>query len=568
MGCFYIFSLGPNLLQYSDLVESFTFQVALALERTQYAENLKFSEQQFQTIFEYAPDGYYLSDLQGNFIDGNIAAEKIVGYDREELIGKSFLTAGLITKSQIPKASILLAQNLLGKSTGPDEFVITRKDGSLMQVEITTHPIKLGNKSVVLGIARDISDRKQAEETLERAHDSLTRVLEGIDAHVYVADMDSFEILYMNKKMIEDFGGNFTNRSCFEVFRNEDKKCSHCTNNSLVNERGEPGEVVIWEDQNPKNGRWYRNYDRAIYWTDQRLVRMQIAVDLTDNKLASRELERSEERYRRLFRTSYNAIMTLSPPSWLFNSGNPAMVKMFKMKDEKEFLTYKPWELSPEFQPDGRSSKEKAQEMIQVVLEKGSNFFPWTHKRVTGEEFPATVQLTRVDLDDGFFIQATVRDMTSQVQAEKQLTQKMDDLALINTLNEAANQGKSLEEIYAILVQETKRIFRCNNTTVYQLSDDGNHLRVNIQFLESNLRKQLERLIGTEIPDSLEMFLEKNSVFREIMNSGEAQILKDHEVIQRMTEEFLASTFLPETLRKESPNSYLKFIKFRVFSQL
>ena len=550
MGCLFILTRHPENIPNADLVESFSYQVALALEKSEYADNLEFSEQQFEIVFEYAPDGYYISDLQGQILNGNRAAEKITGFAREELIEKNFLKVGLISKPQVPKASILLAQNVLGKSTGPDEFVLTRKDGSVVPVEISSYPVKIGEKTVVLGIARDISQRKQHKKNLEIAHGSLTRVLEGIDAHVYVADLDTHEILYMNRKMIEDFGGNFTTRSCFEVFRDEDKECSHCTNKTLVNERGEPGEVVIWEDQNLKNGRWYRNYDRAIYWTDQRLVRMQIAVDITDSKLASVELERSEERYRSLFDTSLNAIMTVSPPSWNFTSGNPAMVDMFKTKDEQEFLTYKPWELSPEFQPDGRSSKEKAQEMIQAAIDKGSHLFPWTHKKVTGEEFPATVQLTRVDLDDEFFIQATVRDITNQVQTEKQLTQKMDDLALLNNLNVAANQGKGLKEISSLLAQDTKRIFHCNNTTVYLLSEDKSHLQVDLHSLDSTLREQIIKLIGTDIPLSLEMSLTEDSVYKQILNSGEAQILTDTKTIISLMEDFLDATFLPKIMKK------------------
>ena len=228
-------------------------------------------------IFENAPDGYYISDLQGKLIEGNRAAEKITGYDREELIGKKFLSVGLLSKSQIPRAAKLLAQNLLGKDTGPDDFTLTRKDGSLVEVEIRSHPIKIDEKIMVLGIARDVTNRKQVEDNLVQAHDTLTRVLEGIDAQVYVADLETYEILYMNKRMIEDFGGDFTGRICYEVFQGEKEKCAHCTNNQLLDSRGNPGEVQSWEGANRKTNRWYRNYDRAIYWNDQRLVRMQIA---------------------------------------------------------------------------------------------------------------------------------------------------------------------------------------------------------------------------------------------------------------------------------------------------
>ena len=57
----------------------------------QAEEELKDSEEYLKILFDYAPDAYYVNDLKGNFIDGNKAAEKLTGYKREELIGKSFL---------------------------------------------------------------------------------------------------------------------------------------------------------------------------------------------------------------------------------------------------------------------------------------------------------------------------------------------------------------------------------------------------------------------------------------------------------------------------------------------
>ena len=59
-------------------------------DRKQAEESLKESEDRFRQLFEYAPDAYYLSDLEANFIDGNKAAEDLTGYKRKELIGNNF----------------------------------------------------------------------------------------------------------------------------------------------------------------------------------------------------------------------------------------------------------------------------------------------------------------------------------------------------------------------------------------------------------------------------------------------------------------------------------------------
>ena len=102
-------------------------------------------------------------DLKGCFIDGNIEAERMLGYRRDELIGRNFLRANLLAKGQLARAASLLAQNILGRPTGPDEFVLTGKDGRQIPVEIRTFPLRVEGRTVIMGIANDITGRKKSE---------------------------------------------------------------------------------------------------------------------------------------------------------------------------------------------------------------------------------------------------------------------------------------------------------------------------------------------------------------------------------------------------------------------
>ncbi len=132
------------------------------------------------------------------------------------------------------------------------------------------------------------------------------------------------------------------------------------------------------------------------------------------------ELARSEARYRTLFESSQDAVMTLAPPTWRFTSGNPATLRMFGVSDEAHFTSMTPAYLSPERQPDGEPSREKAMDMIGTAMSEGSCFFEWTHKRLDDTSFPASVLLTRMELDGEPLLQATVRDLTMKKQAELQ----------------------------------------------------------------------------------------------------------------------------------------------------
>jgi PAS domain S-box-containing protein/putative nucleotidyltransferase with HDIG domain len=147
-------------------------------KRKKAEEQIKDSEKRLKILFDYAPDAYYISDLKGKFIDGNKVAERLMGYKREELIGSSFLKLKLLSLADIPKAAKLLVKNLRGQPTGPDEFILNRKDNSKVTVEISTYPVKIKERTLVLGIARDITERKQAEQELLQSHNKLLKTME------------------------------------------------------------------------------------------------------------------------------------------------------------------------------------------------------------------------------------------------------------------------------------------------------------------------------------------------------------------------------------------------------
>jgi PAS domain S-box-containing protein len=143
---------------------------------------------------------------------------------------------------------------------------------------------------------------------------------------------------------------------------------------------------------------------------------------LSTGRIQSEEaLRESESRYRNLFESSRDAIMILEPPAWQFTSGNRSALQMFMAKDEEEFTSRKPWTYSPERQPDGRESGGKAREMIETAMHNGTHLFEWTHRRNNGEIFPATVLLSRVELAEKVFLQATVRDITDRKRTEEAL---------------------------------------------------------------------------------------------------------------------------------------------------
>jgi PAS domain S-box-containing protein len=163
------------------------------------------SQERLQILFERAPDAYYLTDLMGTFLDANQAAEELSGYKKEELIGRSFLKSDLLPRKQLPRAAGYFAKNAMGFPVGPVELRLNRKDGTQVRMEIRTCPVQIAGQHVVLGIARDVSDRRKAEEALRESEEKFKIIFEEACEGIVYLD-DAGRVLEVNRKTLEILG--------------------------------------------------------------------------------------------------------------------------------------------------------------------------------------------------------------------------------------------------------------------------------------------------------------------------------------------------------------------------
>ena len=136
-----------------------------------------------------------------------------------------------------------------------------------------------------------------------RGEVGLATILDSLDALVYVADMDTYELLFVNAYGRQKWG-EFQGRRCWQILQDEQPgPCGFCSNSRLLDAAGKPSGVHVWEFQNTRNGHWYQCRDQAIEWTDGRIVRLEIATDITDRKRMEQALEKAVDRAEALART-------------------------------------------------------------------------------------------------------------------------------------------------------------------------------------------------------------------------------------------------------------------------
>lgn len=134
-------------------------------------------------------------------------------------------------------------------------------------------------------LSRQLSDylrRLEIEDRLRQEQSQLLALFEGTDDVIYVADPNTYELLYVNAAFRKSWGDRSTGRLCHQVLQDRDSPCPFCTNPLIFGDK--LGETHVWEFQNELTKRWFRCADKAIRWSDGRMVRYEIAADITTEK--------------------------------------------------------------------------------------------------------------------------------------------------------------------------------------------------------------------------------------------------------------------------------------------
>jgi PAS domain S-box-containing protein len=250
------------------------------------------SRTRYQSLFENAPDAVFLADCEsGIILDANPAAEQLLLRPHDEIVGlhQAQLHPQPMEEDSRKLFSEYIDQIKHDKRPFPIEHVALRSDGLEVPVEIAAKIVHIGGKPILQGIFRDITERKKARNELENSNKRFRAVVDSLDALVYVSDMDTHEILFANKYG-RDIWGDIVGKTCWKMLQSSQSgPCEFCTNDRLIDSDGKPTGVYKWEFQNTVDKQWYECHDQAIQWMDKRLVRMEIATNITEHKRAEME---------------------------------------------------------------------------------------------------------------------------------------------------------------------------------------------------------------------------------------------------------------------------------------
>ena len=275
-----------------DVDQKLLLMVSDITRQVRFEEKLKKSEEKFRELFETAPLGIFQSTPEGRYLTVNTEMARLFGHTtaREMVDTVTDIADQLYARPEDRKIykKILKADGEVKNF----ETELIRRDGTTFWASMNSK-VKPGPEGspVYDGFLMDVTERCMAEQELHLSHQRLATVLDSIEALIYIVDMDTYEILFINAYGRKLCGG-VAGKTCWKVLQQaQDGPCSFCTNDKLLKD-GKPTGTHEWSFQNTRNQRWYLCQDSAIPWTDGRFVRMEIATDITDRKRIEDEVRR------------------------------------------------------------------------------------------------------------------------------------------------------------------------------------------------------------------------------------------------------------------------------------
>ncbi len=182
---------------------------AQKVEHVRVEHQLRAFEQRWRSLVELAPDGILTLNMKGVVTSVNTSFLELSGFARDEIVGKYALRLGTLRARDLPRYAGILARILKGGVHPPIEFLYRKKDKTTAWAEARVVVVKKGGVGrEIIGIARDISDRKQAEVAREQSEAKYRQLFSAISAVVLVIDRELGRIVDVNDAAMSLYGYN------------------------------------------------------------------------------------------------------------------------------------------------------------------------------------------------------------------------------------------------------------------------------------------------------------------------------------------------------------------------
>ncbi|MGE5376379.1 MAG: PAS domain S-box protein, partial [Bacteroidota bacterium] len=407
-----------------------------ATERKQAEEKLRQSEERYRLISENTADIIWVLDPQaGKFTYISPSVEKLRGYTPAEIMERPIAEA--LTPESFERISRLLAEHLpacLAQGSGSESFITEvdqpRRDGSIVNTEVTTTLMfNQQGRVEIVGVSRDITERKRTGQILRENEERLRLSLQAANQGLYDLNVQTGEAV-VNREYAEMLGYDFetfveTNDRWIERLHPDDRASVAKMYLDYVN--GLLPEYRMEFRQRTREGgwKWILSLGKVIeHDPDGKPLRMLgTHTDITERRHAEEELRASEERYRNLVENMNDIVMEVDAAgNYLYVSPNYIKLSGYSAEEEMGGSAMKhvhPDDLPTVMQKLGQAFRSERQTAVYRVQKKNGE---WRWLETVGRPYPAP--------DGSTHLITVVRDISERKRAEDALKRNEEVLRL------------------------------------------------------------------------------------------------------------------------------------------
>ena len=413
------------------------------------------SDALYHNLVEQASDGIFVSDPQGNYIDVNPSGCAMLGYTREEILKLNMID---LTNTETQARKPLQFTVLRSEKSLTSERTLVTKSGALLPVEISGKVLDNGN---LLGIVRDITERKLAEEALRRSEQKFRALAENIPNVVFQCKNDSrYSFLYLNNA-IENLTGypkeEFLEKglSFFDLYHPDDLKTMPTPGENFITDiNRNPFHITYRIHHRSGEWRWVDEWGTGVENADGKVEFLEgIMIDITERKQAEEALRESEERYRQLVNLSPDSITVSSQGRVVFV--NPATVSIMGAKSEEELVGRGVLDF---VHPDLR---ESIRERVESMLAAGTStpFVEGKILRLDGSIVDVELAIVSYQQQGMGYMQIVTRDITERKRHE------IEREAIIK-VSQVLRKATTRTEILTMILDQLVELFDADGSMI------------------------------------------------------------------------------------------------------
>ena len=251
----------------------------------------------FEGLFEGMPDAIAILDQEGRVTKINPAFEALFGYSPEEALGR-FMWDLIETQDRAGEGRENQKRVMAGQTVRM-ETQRRRKDGTILEVAVTGYPVRMGGKvHGIYAIYQDVTERKAAQRSLERAERRYRELVEQVPAGVYEVDVATARFLTVNDYMVRVFGYSreeFLSMTGYELWTDEGKEILRQRIQRILQDLPVP-QVVEYPGRT-KDGRavWARIHSRFFIDEQGRHIARVVLLDVTEQRRLEQEFFQAQK---------------------------------------------------------------------------------------------------------------------------------------------------------------------------------------------------------------------------------------------------------------------------------